>query len=285
MDIGKKKPCKSTLKGFLLLLVSVGLTWACIFVGFIIGPLVLIIPLIICLYFLLTRRYITSGLFVLLSPFFFTFIFAVIQYTIGTGHLLFYGLPRTESYNLDPELRCGRVTGGCVVHGYEWVFQGLNNGAIRMMTASFGPMPGSYKGPYPSKEESLGALADAKPIAIEQMITDKITINRRNILLDNGVGIGLLRRLPLQFIVEMLQKGDKSEYNEYLEKVGPIKATVWQDRCLILQIPSDSHYDEEAQNDSARIAVIDCEKGRPFAYYGQGDYKHHFPPVFWLKRH
>jgi hypothetical protein len=82
----------------------------------------------------------------------------VLGYVTGTGRLEYMGMPSAEFYNLDPVTRAHKSTGGCVVMGTEFLTQDPNNAAIEGLSKLFGPMPGSYRGPYPTREESLALL-------------------------------------------------------------------------------------------------------------------------------
>jgi len=84
-----------------------------------------------------------------------------VGYASGTGRLMLNGLPGPEFRNLDRELRCRRVSMGCVIDGSEIFTQEPNNLAITLLTRAFGPMPGAYRGAYPSREEARAAVAAA----------------------------------------------------------------------------------------------------------------------------
>ena len=107
--------------------------------------------------------------------------------------MLYEGLPGTQSSNLDPELRCGRSTSGCIVSGNEWLMHGPNNLAVRMMTRWFGLQRGTYRGPYPSAEQAVAAVAGGGDVSVAEMRADAFRVGNRVVRLDSGVGAGLLR--------------------------------------------------------------------------------------------
>lgn len=53
-----------------------------------------------------------------------------------------------------------------MVDGSEGFWQEPNNVAVRLMASVFGPMPGTYHGPYPTKEE-VRALLRENPRRVE----------------------------------------------------------------------------------------------------------------------
>ena len=83
----------------------------------------------------------------------------VLGYAAGRASLMTYGMPGPEFDNLDRELRCYWSTSGCVVDGSEPLRHAPNNAGVRMMIGLFGPMPGAYRGAYPTKSEVVGLLA------------------------------------------------------------------------------------------------------------------------------
>lgn len=94
------------------------------------------------------------------SPYAIAFFFALPSYVSGTGSIQGTG-HRSQTYALDRYTRAPRSTIGCIVSGNEWVWQEPNNLALRMMAALFGPLPGSYRGPYPTAAEARDTLASA----------------------------------------------------------------------------------------------------------------------------
>ena len=45
-----------------------------------------------------------------------------------------------------------------MVTGSEWFTHAPNNAAVMLLVQALGPMPGSYRGPYPTREEAFAAL-------------------------------------------------------------------------------------------------------------------------------
>jgi len=277
----RKKRCGPGM--ILLLLVAI---WLCFYLsGFLElvpgGYLLYVAGFVVVLAWLASRRaLIACAIVLLLSPFSVFFFGGVTSYLIGRPTLLGVGLPGTTYHNIDRKYRCEWETLGDLVFGNEWLICKFNNVAVKLMVRIFGPASGSYIGPYPTKEQALRALAYATPVRLDCFLADHFAIGQREVRLDKGVGKGLLRCTG--------RKGYFHEgwFGHSPEEPGPIRCAIWQDRCLIVWIPSRYPYDEDGRWDrhrSARIAVVDLERGRPFAYYATGDYYHRWPPVAWVR--
>jgi len=89
----------------------------------------------------------------------FCFLNGAIGYLTGTASLWSVGYPGPEFGNLDPQYRVHRQTSGCIVMGPELLTHAANNAAVALMTTLFGPMRGTYHGPYPDREQARAALA------------------------------------------------------------------------------------------------------------------------------
>jgi hypothetical protein len=223
-------------------------------------PLSLVVP-ILCAYLLANRRYVSLGLLLTLSPLGFSFAFGVIDYCRGRAELRYSGYPSPTGNNLDPELRCGRSTGGCLVYGDEWMFQEPYNGAVRLATTWFGPMPGTYTGPYPTETEAIAAVAEGVPIPAEELLEDRVPLAGEVFRLDSGVGQGLVRSYRFHHLLAEEARAPTIKYE-------PVKAVLWQKECIILSIPADPEYGQAQK--SAMIVLVARDRGRPFAYYAEG---------------
>lgn len=251
-----------------LLLVALFLgMWCCS----VLGPLSSLVPILAIgglVLFLSRRQFAAAMILVLASPLSVPFIWGVVGYASGNARLRYSGLPSTTFHNLDPKLRCGRSTYGCVVSGNEWISQAPYNCAVRMLTACFGWMPGTYEGPYPTEGEARSAVANGHVVTIDDLKQDRLVVGGVPIDLDDGVGPELLE--SLQYDVDFVH-----------EKLPAMTAVIWQEDCIVLRIPVRSGFDERGP--TAVIVLIGRSAGRPFAYYGEGSYSHHFPPVTWKR--
>jgi hypothetical protein len=242
------------------------------------GPLSMLMA-VIPVGLLVARRWRAAVLCVLLSPPALAFALGVAAYCRGGARLVDPGLPETTFHNLDPDLRCGRATSGCLVSGNEWVTQGPNNLAVWAMTRLFGTQRGAYTGPYPTEEEAVAAAAGAPPVPVSQVVADAIDVGDRTVRLDAGVGAGLLG--AARFCFDPSLPGEAAAV--FPDETGPIRAAVWKDACLVLRIPAGPMHDPAEPVQAACVAVCDLRTGRPFAYYAQGRYYHRFPPVPWRR--
>lgn len=259
-------------RGWVAAIIILPVMW---FGALAVEPLVLLFP-VAFIVFLARRQKRVALVFLALSPItvmVIGLVLGVVTYLTGTGVLMHMGLPRTEFHNLDSETRLERRTGGCLVTGWEWMLDIPNNAALRSMTAVLGPMHGTYTGPYPTKDEALASLAGADWVDPNDLCRDRVKLAGREVRLDTGVGEGLLRGTTLSLGAEPDGKDPRRLC------VGAI----WKDRVLILRLAMDIPPPDPNSEESARIALIDCERGRPFAFYGTGSYYHRFPPVTWKK--
>ena len=234
------------------------------------GAVLFPVPLVLVGLLTVQRRWRLLVLSAALSPLGVGFVVGVVSYCIGNARVQGMGLPGLGYYNLDPELRCERSSGGCLVNGGEVLTQAPNNVAVVALTRLFGPQPGAYIGPYPSETQAKGALASAGAVSVEALLRDRVDLTQPPIRLDRGVGAGLLERLQLTLAGGQLDAFSR----QTLKDLGPIRATLYQSQCLILRVP---------MHEAAMIVLIDTKTGRPFAYYGEGQFHQRYPPVPWRK--
>ena len=141
------------------------------------------------------------------------------------------------------------------------------------MTRIFGPQPQTYTGPYPTEAEALAVANNAPPVPTAEVVADAINLGGRIVRLDTGVGAGLCRASRACF---------DPATGTFFPEVGPVRAAVWKNACIIIRIPTGFLPDPQTPVQPACVAVCDLRTGRPFAYYAEGDYYHRFPPVPWL---
>ena len=257
----------SAAKSFCVAAAALIVIWLCS----LLGPLSLAVPIVGIgglAYLLRHRRFTAALLLVIATPLSVSFLWGVVDYANGNARLRYSGLPGTTFHNLDPDLRCGRSTYGCIVTGNEWVTQAPYNGAVRLLTACFGWMPNTYDGPYPTENDARNAIANGIPVSIRDLRNDRLVIGGVSIELDQGVGLELVERLRYS--------------DEFFGETPPeMAATIWQQECIVLRIPIRPDFEHDAP--SAVVVLISRAAGRPFAYYAEGEYSHHFPPVTWKR--
>lgn len=234
----------------------------------ILGPLSLFFPLLaigVVLHLLSKRQLLAACSIIALSPFMFAVGMATISYVNGTATLQGMGYPGPGYFNVDRTSRCLRSNGGCCVSGNEWVFILPNNVTVTALSATLGPMAGAYRGSYPTEAEAKQTISTGTKVSPDDLRSDFLVVDGRNIKLDEGVGARLLERLNYDFF--------------FVSPPPPITAALYDQDCLVLRIPVSRNWDPKAP--SAAIALISTEKGRPFAFYSEGDYHDPFPPVTW----
>lgn len=249
------------------LTILIGTIFAC-WVLAMFGPLSVFFPLLaigVILHLLGKRQLLAALSIVALSPFMLAVYMATFSYASGTATLQGMGYPGNGYFNVDPTSRCLRSNGGCCVSGNEWVFILPNNLTVTALSATLGPMAGSYRGSYPTEAEAKQAIQNGTEISEKDLHAGFFAINGHNVKLDKGVGDRLLERLNYDLFYE--------------NPKPPITAVIYDQDCFILRIPFARNWD--AKNPSAAIALISTAKGRPFAFYSDGDYHQPFPPVTW----
>jgi hypothetical protein len=248
--------------------------WACAFLP-VVAPLLLPLALAAIAVHAQRRRWVSVCALVLLGPWTLFFTLGAVAYFDGSAQLLSVGLPGTRSHNIDPDYRCGHSSSGCRVFGNEWLTHGCYNGAVKSVIILLGPMRGSYGGPYPTEAEAAEVLRAAQPISWELLTSDRLTVDGTTVSLDSGVGAKLLERTCWAYLAPTLPAG----------KQIPVAITgaLYQQRCLVLRIPTETEPREPGESVPAMIVLIDTQCGRPFAYYAEGGYHHNFPPVRWHK--
>jgi hypothetical protein len=214
----------------------------------------------------LCKRYYFEAFVCVLGPSVMASAFAVANYVSGSGKLGYMGLPHMDFFNIDPVYRCGRVTGGCLVNGNEWITEEPYNLTLQSLISLFGPQRGSYTGPYPTEDDAAAALTVAAPIDLASIEVDQCDVNGVRVHLDVGVGKKMLR-----YWLGVITVADVKRDPFYADSIGgPITGAIWKNRVLILRGPPSK----------PTIAAIDLTAGRPFAYY-QGQER--FPPVMWRR--
>src|SRR5580698_4744804 len=129
----------------------------------------LVIPLILASIFLaITWRSYVFMMPLILNPLILGFGIGIHEWFKDEPRFSSMGLPGNEFFNLDPETRCYRSTGGCIVSGNEWMIQSPQNAGLYLMIKLCGGPRNTYHGPYPSKEEAskLTESASETPLTL-----------------------------------------------------------------------------------------------------------------------
>ena len=110
----------------------------------------------------LMKKLALAGLAISLAIVAFSFFTGVVAYLHGSAHMWAVGKPGREFGNLDRRYRVHWQTSGGILHGPELLTHPANNAAIAVMTTLFGPMRGTYHGPYPDRAQAHDALTGAQ---------------------------------------------------------------------------------------------------------------------------
>jgi hypothetical protein len=224
------------------------------------------------------RAWISSVLIVVLSPFTLFFLLGIHDYSDGTARLRSMGMAGLKHWSLDSTYRCPRMTGGCVSHGGDWMRDEPYNAAVKVMILTFGPMAGSYVGPYPTQQEASEALKQGNELQAADIDADRILLGNAPVSLASGVGRGLL------IGTEWASTSTDAHWAARLsEELGPIIGSTYQGGCVVLRIPM--RWSGSAGTQPARAAVIvliDASSGWPFAFYTDGQC-YYRPRVRWSK--
>lgn len=212
------------------------------------------------------RRTWRPALFLLLAnPLCVFFVGGLVDYARGAPRLLSMGLPSMESYSIDRDTRCFYQSGGCVIYGHEWVFQGSHNLGVATLVHIFGPPWRSYDGPYPGKEEATQFVSKAAKLNVPEFIKGRIPNGDKPIQLDPRMVEKLLGQMGSFLAVDSQFDGESS--NSYAQ------AAVFQDRCLILRVVGADGFTSRGDSaDQDFIVLIDLKNLRPFAYYRNKGY-------------
>lgn len=214
---------------------------------------------------LVRRRWISAALIVACTPLTVTMLGGVAEYKAGTARLRTMGLPGLEFWSVDRGYRCEWMTGGCLSDGSEELRDGPYNTAVMLMIQLFGPMPGSYTGPYPTREEARAAVEEGTEVLVADLMNDTIRISPEVVRLDDGLGEQLVGGTSWGYAAKY-----RDDVSTTRDRYGPIRAALVDAQCLVLRIPTMC-YSFDTKEPASITVLIDCDVGRPFAYYEFGE--------------
>jgi hypothetical protein len=217
--------------------------------------MLILIPL--ALWLAIRNRSVFALLLALLAnPLSFFFMRGIADYAGGRPALRGRGLPDAEYANIDPQTRCLRSSGGCVIRGNEWVVIMPHNAALRMVTFLLGPPADTYDGPYPTRFEAAAASKAGVPVSVEEFRSGMIPTDEGRIRLNPAdvekIGSSF-------FLFSGFAMGEEVEGEKF-------QAALWKKRCLILHW-RESPIDAPREEADEIIVLIDIRNGRPFAVY------------------
>lgn len=208
------------------------------------------------------------------NPFTAFFAGGAIDYAKGSPSLRGMGLPGFEYHNIDPQTRCMRRSGGCVIMGHEWLSISSHNLGVRSAVAAFGYPSGTYNGPYPSEEQALREISGAPDLPLGDFQKGTIKAGNRVIQLEPA----MINDWAMMAGIFELMEGMELEPGHGIQA----KAVLLQERCLILRIIQTQQGSTERQD---FLILLDARNKRPFAYHCiEGRPLSRFPKVGYLPR-
>jgi hypothetical protein len=224
------------------------------------GPVLWIaVPLWIAVIAFLAKAKLWRRLMVLIgiSPGAVVSVLAAGSFIRGRAHLLAVGYPRIELANVDPGTRLQTVSSGCMVDESEIVRHLPNNIIVRLLSA-LTPMPGSYQGPYPSRDEARLALCTASELNADELEHDELRVGGKAFRLRKHLGHEIRVALGTQ-------------------PAPKLRVALWKDAVLILGFDAGNGYESELDEPATALALVDARTGKIFAYYGASALAHRLP--------
>jgi hypothetical protein len=157
---------------------------------------------------------------------------------------------------IDPETRCpyGRMLGGF----QPLTIQVGRECTVAMLLTLFGPMKGSYDGPYPLPGQQASALNSGTELSLETFRSGTFDVDGVTVHLGSELATGLLTRNGSDYFKMLYHPAEPNDHRPY----GPIKAAIFEKRCLIIRTPL-----ERGPDSNARKVLIDLATMKPFAYF------------------
>jgi hypothetical protein len=114
----------------------------------------------------------------------FAFTWGAATYCLGVGELREMGYMPLRP--IDRETRLQFSTGGCSTIGFEEFASEPHNFALVAFSKIFGPMRGTYRGPFPSRTEALTLIEKAgRPVDPQALDSGRIEFGGQTFLIDD----------------------------------------------------------------------------------------------------
>jgi hypothetical protein len=177
------------------------------------------------------------------------------------------GLPGDEFYNLDPDTRCYRETGGCKVYGDEWITYSPHNAALSLMVSVFGPPKHTYHGPYPSKTEAMKLTQANSLTSPDAFLNGKVQVNGREI----AIGQDKAKKIIGDFGIYLFELDSN-------DVVRNVRAAIFREHCLVIRVSSKERMPTGLfENESEGIVLFDLDSLHPIARYVLSGYAQRIP--------
>ena len=151
-----------------------------------------LVILLIALTYLIKNRSKLAILMVFLCPVLVLppacFVEGVCDYYGGNAKILSRGLPGIESFNLNREYRLYRSLGGCTVFSSDTFTREVYYYAVKRLIKKFGPMRGSYIGPYPTRKEAYTLIRKSdQKISVSEILSGSFMVNKTKVSLESNL--------------------------------------------------------------------------------------------------
>lgn len=197
-------------------------------------------------------------------------------YFHGSGRFLTRGLPGQEFFNLDPDYRIYREPGGCMFYDSDIFTQAPHNAILASLVEHFGPMAGSYIGPYPGRAEAYSLIRKSQQtISSEKFMEGRIALVGKKFQLQEdavleALGLLLPSHYPRWESLKMgLERGGPLGHQLLREVIAeelshhPFKLYVVEGQCLIVA--------DSVEGPRQPVVLIDLASSKVFAHYATDD--------------
>lgn len=161
---------------------------------------------------------------------------AAFDYSRGTAQLERIVSPFPEAWNVDRDTRYVIHMRDCMIDEKDLVTLDPYNAALEVLSRTFGPMRGTYDGPYPTEAEAQRAVRAARPVSEQELAQDIIVVGGRRVRLRPELG----QRMAS---IPAIRKG---------------RAVLWQGSAVIVATAQKKPF----------LMLIDAASGKLFACYG-----------------
>ncbi|NBV21603.1 MAG: hypothetical protein EBS05_06735 [Proteobacteria bacterium] len=181
--------------------------------------------------------------------------FGIFSWFSARPVFLTMGLPGRNFSNLDPETRCYRETGGCVITGTERIVHLPYNSALQLMCTLWGPPPQTYHGPYPTAAEVVRLTRNSPAVPLKTFLDGKLSIEGRSLAFG---------RKKVENLLDDLGNRLAKDPEEYL--MTEVKAVLVQQQCLAIRVTTQKGQDP-GQEESDGIYLFNADGLRPIARF------------------
>lgn len=259
------------LRSLVMLVVGLGSCWGGVALGWH-ETLVYLVPLLLIVLAIRRRSYGVMLLLLLGTPLTPPFVEGVMDYARGEGLLRTMEGRSAWTENVHPYWRCQGESGKRTVRaeaGFRWTVP--YNAALKTCILLFGPMEGSYDGPYPTMDEAIAVTEDGLPFNYHMLMLGRFVVGEGIVTLAFNVGNDALDSLG----GELPKDVATCIRYPFLCSLGKFTSPIvghfamFEDRVLVLRITMNEYEPGFSEGDDPyAYALIDRENGDLVAMYG-----------------